>query len=34
MGKNVTYSGITSGSSGTTGLIDTTTYENKEFLND
>lgn len=34
VGKNVTYSGITSGSSGTTGLIDTTTYENKEFLND
>lgn len=34
VGKNVTYSGITTGSGSTTGIVDTTTYENKEFLND
>ena len=34
VGKNVTYSGITTGSGNTTGIVDTTTYENKEFLND
>lgn len=34
VGKNVTYSGITTGSESTTGVVDTTTYANTEFLQD